>query len=116
MGYTKKQVSTLNDKQFGVAERLERWPRLRRSPVQFPLNAEFLAQGWFSGGACRTLPTVHRLTRGSDPVYAVFGDKGNGLSSEFLDPVGTVRVLGPHAAAMIPLKYPNRSEQVSDLQ
>ena len=41
-------------------------------------------------------------------MYAVFGDKGNGLSSEFLDPVGTVRVLGPHAAAMIPLKYPRR--------
>ena len=60
------------------------------------------------------MPTDHGLTRGSDPVYAVFGDKGNGLSSEFLDPVGTVRVLGPHAAAMIPLKYPRRYKVPTD--
>ena len=37
-------------------------------------------------------------------VGTMVGEKGNGLSNEFLDPANTVRVLGPHAAAMIPLK------------
>ena len=56
------------------------------------------------------MPTVHGLTRGrTDPVYAEFGDKGNGLSNEFLDPANTVRVLEPHAAARTPLKNPENS-------
>ena len=58
------------------------------------------------------MPTVHGLTRGS--CVRRVRDKGNGLSSEFLDPVGTVRVLGPHAAAMIPLKYPRRYKVPTD--
>ena len=32
----------------------------------------------------------------------------------FLDPVGTVRVLEPHAAAMVPLKRPRRYKVPTD--
>ena len=53
-----------------------------------------------------------RRDRGAERI------KSNGLSNEFLDPANTVRVLGPHAAARIPLKksekFNHGSERVSD--
>ena len=42
-------------------------------------------------------------------VGTMVGEKGNGLSNEFLDPANTVRVLEPHAAARTPLKNPENS-------
>ena len=59
--------------------------------------------------AHRTLPTEHGIDTEIGAVYTVFGDKGNGLSNEFLDPANTVRVLEPHAAARTPLKNPENS-------
>ena len=56
-------------------------------------------------------------------MYAEFGDKGNGLSSKFLDPRALCAHLDPMpSAAMIPLKMSqkvqstNGSERVSDLR
>ena len=37
-------------------------------------------------------------------IGTMVGEKGSGLSNEFLDPANTVRVRGPHAAARTPLK------------
>ena len=46
------------------------------------------------------MPTEHGIDTEIGAVYTVFGDKGNGLSSKFLDPWALcVRALGPHAAA-----------------
>ena len=46
-------------------------------------------------------------------VGTMVGEKGNGLSNEFLDPANTVRVLGPHAAARTPLKK-NPENSITD--
>ena len=46
-------------------------------------------------GACRTLPTEHGIDTEIGAVYTVFGDKGNGLSSKFLDPWALCAHLDP---------------------
>ena len=57
---------------------------------------ETLAQGWFGGGGQhRTLPTEHGIDTEIGAVYTVFGDKGNGLSSKFLDPWALCAHLDP---------------------
>ena len=43
----------------------------------------------------RTLPTEHGIDTEIGAVYTVFGDKGNGLSSKFLDPWALCAHLDP---------------------
>ena len=95
----------------------------RESHHEFNSTSErrFLAHGWFSDEGLPHVAHGSRADTGiGSCVRRVRGSiKGNGLSSEFLDPVGTVRHVGPHAAAMIPLKMSqkvqntNGSERVS---
>ena len=46
-------------------------------------------------GPHRTLPTEHGIDTEIGAVYTVFGDKGNGLSSKFLDPWALCAHLDP---------------------
>ena len=69
---------------------LERRPKTRRSAVRIWLEVGLAVER-----AHRTLPTEHGIDTEIGAVYTVFGDKGNGLSSKFLDPWALCAHLDP---------------------